>query len=355
MKYPLEIDYHIELSSLKEFANKLIENKLVPINAGHIFSVLKQAVINSEVAPFLRKPITQELDGYYDKYLRLEEENKSNKMLPDFFSNEGDFYDMDKNLNFSRAYVNDEQFQVLFGLKLIELDSLKANLNGFLDFQLYDNYNGNKEEYGYFLYRLMSKDSISYLLTSINEKIQQWIKENKINIILNENEEALKTEDEELTNEIIGDHWEAKKNTIIEGKMSIEEIKQYFSFFFKEKLEKSSKNDFKPILTKEEVETIFSNGLVIPEKPLEKKFKLTLPPRYPKKIIDFAIHKFFSLNTLSNNDKKAYVLFFANFIQDYESALNSKKALESLSKNITGERSIKDKIKWEGYIPKKFI
>jgi hypothetical protein len=93
--------------------------------------------------------------------------------------------------------------------------------------------------------------------------------------------------------------------------------------------------------------------LVIPEKPLEKKFKLTLPPRYPKIIIDFAINKFFSLNTFRNSEKKTYVLFFANFIQDYESALNSKKALDSISKNITGERSRKDKINWDGYIPKR--
>ena len=128
MNYPQEIDYHIELSSLKEFANKLIENKVVPIDAQYIFSVLKQAVINSEVAPFLRKPITQEKEGYYEKYLRLEEENNSNNVVPDFFGYEGDFYDLDKNLNFSRAYVNDEQFQVLFGLKLIELYSLKANI-----------------------------------------------------------------------------------------------------------------------------------------------------------------------------------------------------------------------------------
>jgi hypothetical protein len=52
MNYSKEIDYHIELSSLKEFGNKLIENKVVPIDAQHLFSVLKQAVINSEVAPF---------------------------------------------------------------------------------------------------------------------------------------------------------------------------------------------------------------------------------------------------------------------------------------------------------------
>ncbi len=349
MSYSQEIDYHIELSSLKEFTNKWVDNKVVPIDANYIFKILKQAVINSEIAPFLRKPVNSEKDGYYDKYLRLEEENKSYNSIPDFFMHKGDFYDMDRNLNFSRTYINDDIFQVLFALKLIELQYSKINLKEFLDFQLYDNYNGNKETYSYLLIRLLEKDSISYLLPSINVEIQQWMKANEISIDLNQDE--IKTENEDITNVLKVDHWEAKKNTIMEGKMSIEEIRHFFSFLYKEKLEKSSKDEFKPILTKEEVDTIFSNGLIIPEKPLEKKFKLILPPRYPRKIVDFAIHKFFSLNTFSYNDKKVYVLFFANYIQDYESALNSKTALDSLSKNITGERSRKDKINWDEYLP----
>ncbi len=354
MNHPQEIDYHIELSSLKHFANKLIENKVVPIDAQHIFSVLKQAVINSEVAPFLRKPITQESDGYYEKYLRLEEENKSNNMVPDFFIHESDFYDMDRYLNFSRAYVNDDHFQVLFGLKLIELDSSKANIKGFLYFQLYDNYNGNIEEYGYFLHRLMAKDSISYLLSSINDKIQQWIKVNKVSLALIDNEDDVEIESLDNTENNMDDHWEDKKNKKIEGKMSIEEIKHFFSFLYKEQFEKSSNCEFKPILTKEEVDMIFSNGLVIPEKPLEKKVKLCTPPRFPKKVIDYAIYKFFDLNSYSHRDKKDYVLFFANYIEDYGSALNSKLALDSLAKNITGERSKSDKIKWNDYIPSEF-
>ncbi len=355
MNYPQEIEYHIELSSLKDFANKLIENKLVPIDSRHILSALKQAVINSEVAPFLRKPITQESNGYYEKYLKLEEENKSNNMVPDFFKHEDDFYDMDRNLNFSRAYVNDDHFQVLFGLKLIELDASKANIKEFIDFQLYDNYNGNKEEYGYFLHRLTAKDSNYYLLPSINEKIQQWIKVNKVSIALIDNEDDVEMNSVDNATNLIVDHWEAKKNKKIDGKMNNDEIKHFFSFLYKEQFEKSSNYEFKPILTKEEVDMIFSNGLVIPAKPLEKKVKLCIPPRFPKKVIDHAIYKFFEVNSYSYRDKKDYILFFSNYIEDYENALNSKIALESLAKNITGETSPKDKIKWEEYIPNKFI
>ena len=275
--------------------------------------------------------------------------------MPDFFSYKGDFYDMDRNLNFSRSYVNDEQFQVLFGLKLIELDSLKANIKEFLDFQLYDNYYGNKEEYGYFLHSLTSKDSISYLLPSINDKIQEWIKVNNINLALIDKEDVVEIVSVDNTNNLIVDHWEIKKNQKIDGKMSIEEIKHFFSFLYKEEFEKSSNYEFRPILSKDEVDMIFSKGLLIPEKPLEKKVKLCMPPRFPKKIIDYAIYKFYNENSYSYRDKKDYILFFANYIEDYKNALNSKIALESLAKNITGEISKNVKINWDKYIPKKLL
>lgn len=350
MNHEKHIDYHIELSSLKDFVNKLIEDKILPIDANYIFSVIKKAVISSEVAPFLKKPTTVEHDGYYEKYLRLEEENSSYHLIPDFFKHEDDFYDLDRNLNFSRSYINDEHFQKLFELKLMELTYSKIKLMEFLDFQLYDNYNGNIEGYAYLLYRLLNKDSFHYLLPSITTQIQQWIKENKVtSVIFNEEEQHIYNIDGDTVN----DHWEEKKNKKIEGKMSKEEIKHFASFFYKEILEKSCEYPFSPMLTKEEVDSMFANGLVIPEKPLEKKYKITLPPRFPRKIVDVAIHKFYSINTLTHTDKRDYVLFFANYIEDYANALNSKKGLESLAKNITGERSRTDKILWDKYIPER--
>ena len=41
------------------------------------------------------------------------------------------------------------------------------------------------------------------------------------------------------------------------------------------------------------------------------------------------------------------------YIEDYANALNSKKGLESLAKNITGEKSRTDKILWDKYIPER--
>jgi hypothetical protein len=56
---------------------------------------------------------------------------------------------------------------------LIELDSSKVNLIEFLNLQFYDNFYGNKEEYGFFLHRMASNDSNSYLFPAISTQIQQ--------------------------------------------------------------------------------------------------------------------------------------------------------------------------------------
>jgi hypothetical protein len=48
-------------------------------------------------------------------------------------------------------------------------------------------------------------------------------------------------------------------------------------------------------------------------------------------------------------------LFFANYIVNYENALNSIIALESLAKNITGESSKKNNINLDAYIPNSIV
>ena len=69
----------------------------------------------------------------------------------------------------------------------------------------------------------------------------------------------------------------------------------------------------------------------------------------------YAIHQFFNLNSITKRDMGDYLKFFANYIEDYEKVLISPEALTVLRSNITGERSPKDRIKWEGYIPERFI
>jgi hypothetical protein len=90
---------------------------------------------------------------------------------------------------------------------LIELDSSKVNLIEFLKLQLYDNFYENKEEYGFFLHRMTSKDSISYLFLEISTQIQQWVKENQISADLNNEENELQIDIIESTTDSKIDFW----------------------------------------------------------------------------------------------------------------------------------------------------
>ena len=69
--------------------------------------------------------------------------------------------------------------------------------------------------------------------------------------------------------------------------------------------------------------------------------------------MDYAIHQFFNLNSITKRDMGDYVLFFASYIEDYDKALISPEALKAVRSNITGERSTRDKITWEYYFKEK--
>ena len=46
MKAIQDIEYHIELSSTREFMNEFIKNNIIPIDSNTVFNDLKNAVIN---------------------------------------------------------------------------------------------------------------------------------------------------------------------------------------------------------------------------------------------------------------------------------------------------------------------
>lgn len=104
---------------------------------------MKRAVIGSEIKPFLQSPKEVDVDPYYEKYLRIEAESFLDP-IPDFFSSDGDFYDLDKKLNINIANVDDNVFQKLFSFKLLELNEKNIKLAQFLNFQLLDNFYGNR-------------------------------------------------------------------------------------------------------------------------------------------------------------------------------------------------------------------
>lgn len=348
MKTGQYIDYHIELSAIRNFANELILKNVIPIDGNEILNDLKKVVINSNIRPFLLSSETGS-EGYYEKYVRLEQEY-AEKTIPDFFGHAGNFYDLDEQLNISRHNIDENCFQRLFVLKMMEIDQSKLKLNHYFDFQLYDNFYGDIENFGVFLLKILSKDSVCYLWPAISVEIRQWLSKNKLSYleqIFNPSEEDTLPDE---TSQSEKDFREVKKNFEIAGNLTIEEIRHYFSFLYKEVRSNSKYLNCQPFLPEEAVNRIFENSMVIPAKPLEPKFKLNIEPRFPKKIVDYAIHQFFNLNSITKRDMGDYVKFFANYIEDYEKALISSEALTVVRSNITGERSPKDRIKWEGYI-----
>lgn len=356
MKTVKQIDYHIELSSTREFTNELIKNNIIPIDGKTILNDLKKVVINANMKPFFSKNQTSNTDSsYYEKYVRFEADFNE-KTIPDFFIHNEDIYDLEEPCIVRRNMIEENVFQRLFVIKLLEIVQAKGNINQFLDLQLYDNFYGDKEEFGQSLLSMLSKDSNCYLSPAIASEIQQWIKRNNLSDLhkmLGSIPEDQLIEDNETNYVQLEQRLKYKKDIEIKGLMSLEEIKHYFSFLYKEVIDRNKPTMCGPFLTEEAVKQIFANGLIIPAIPLEEKFKLKTELRFPKKIVDFAIHKFMALHSITKRDKADYLLFFGSYLEDYQDALSSTESLKTMGSNISGRRSSRDKIKWEKYIPAK--
>ncbi len=355
------IDYHIEIASLREYFNELIaSNKTIPIDGTNFFDTLKKATISSDIKPFLTKAQGEKQTGYYQKYVQLEMEEVS-KLIPDFFSHEGDFYDLDRRLNICREDIEEATFMKLFAVKMLELNNAGIELKGFFNFQLFDNFHGNKEYYASFLQRLLSKDGNSHLFTEVIEDLKRWLNEqgfddthSEIDTIAayietkSSSTETAVEENEESRHAKWQTFLEGKKNFKIQGRFSDEEIRKYFSFLFEEK--SANKN---PFLKEEQVNKIFSNGLFIPNDLPQEKFTLNCDPKFPLKIIQFAIHQFYLHNSISQKDKKDYLIFFGCYIQAFQDAIASAKKLDSLARNMSGEKSNRCRINWNKYLPER--
>jgi hypothetical protein len=354
------IDLHIELSLILNFINEQIESNIqIPIDKDEIYDCLKRAVISSSTKPFLYAQVAKVDRPYYEKYVRLEKEYHD-KYIPDFFSYEGDFYDLAANVNISKRNTEENVFQQLFLIKILELNFAGVSIYDFFNFQLYDNFYGNKESFAFFLHRFTEKDINPYLLPIISESIIKWIKENGMESIFstnnNEDENIRPIEKNEVidtanTTELKNDDefYNTKRNYKIPGNFTDDEIRHYFSFLY---LEKGA--DKQPFLNEDAVKLIFENGLIIPEQPLIEKFKLHRDPRIPKSNVDFAIHKLISKNSLTARDKNDYLIFMGSYIENYDGALESSRKLVSIGKNISGEKPSKCNIAWNKYLPERF-
>ena len=137
---------------------------------------------------------------------------------------------------------------------------------------------------------------------------------------------------------------ETPGGTRINGVLSDEDIRKFFSFLY---LEPSCNG--KPFISKEVFDIVFANGLVIPDVPLKEKYKINCSLRSPRNQIDYAIHL---LMRIHKGGKKApYLKFFGSYFEQYSDALVSPRKLEMLASNISGVKSPRCKIEFENYMP----
>lgn len=341
-------DYHIELTELRNFVNEQIEaGSLDSVQGTIVFESLKDAVIGAEIKPFLQAPAKGESSSYYEKYYNAERHPEyATRIIPDFFSSGNDFYDLGVILNIQRNKSRTESFKILFLLKLYMLEKTETSIDGFLDFQIHDNFNGDKENLNIFLYQFLANDGIFCLLPESITIIKKWInEEKKIATDSNKTKEKLK---ENIRTSLEKSITNPNAEIEIKGHFSIEEIRKYFSFLYEE----TSANN-KPFLRKEEVEKIFKNGFKIPVAPIEPKYKLNVTPKYPRSIIDYAIQTLYFENNINANDRKLYLQFFGHYLQDYQAVIESPERCKFFLSNFSGDLTSRNKIKWDKYLPKR--
>ena len=341
-------DFHIELTGLKDFVNDQIEaGRLDSIQGKQVFKSLKDAVIGAEIKPFLQAPVNNDSSSYYEKYYNLERHPEyAASHIPDFFSKDKSFYDLDATLNIYMKKTRTESFRILFLLKLYQLECIGTSIEKFLDFQVHDNFYGNKESLNDFLYQFLANDGIFCLLPETISIINHWINEEKeIATDSNKTKEKLKENKISASNNSITN---PSVEIEIKGNFSIEEIRKYFSFLYEEKSASE-----KPFLRKEEVENMFKNGLKIPSSPIEPRYKLNLNMKYPRSIVDYAIQELYFKNNINTNDRILYLQFFGCYIQNYYGVIESPKKCKSFLSNFSGTKTIRNKIKWDKYLPER--
>ena len=341
-------DYLIELTELRGFVNEQIEDgSLDSVQGMIVFKSLKDAVIGAEIKPFVQAPAKGQSSSYYEKYYKAEHHPEyAIRIIPDFFSSGYDFYDLGVILNIKRNKTRTESFKILFLLKLYLLEKTETSINGFLDFQVHDNFNGDKENLNILLYQFLENDGISCLLPETIAIINNWINNKEI-ITTDSNKTKEKSKENIITS---SEKSISNLNAEIEikGHFSIEEIRKYFSFLYEE----TSANN-KPFLRKEEVEEILKNGFKIPSKPIEPKYKLNVNPKYPRSIIDYAIQTLYFANNIYANDRKLYLQFLGHYIQDYQAVIESPERCKSFLSNFSGALTSRNKIKWDKYLPER--
>jgi hypothetical protein len=210
---------------------------------------------------------------------------------------------------------------------------------------------------------LTEKDSNCRLLQETCQVLRDWIGSQYLAIlkesaIENDNSEP----DDNIENNNLGpndtsiekidtqEQWnneiESLRGKKIKCNWSLEQIKHYFSFLYKEKSENGE-----PYLKKEQVEKMFENGFCIPEKPIDSLFQLNCSKRYPVKNITFSINQFYTKSYKKFSDKREYYQFFSMFIEGYSRFMDSPKEYINFSRNTSKPLPSRTNINWTQYLP----
>jgi hypothetical protein len=346
------IDLHLELSNLRNFVNDQINSENpYSLDGKEFYEILKRVVIDAEVKPFLTFPKDESEINYYEKYRRQSQE-VFNKLIPDFFEYEGEFYDLDRVQYAHKDFIRAEDFERLFIIKLLELKSNNYPLREFLTFQQFDSFYGQKESIDSFLYQLTEKDSNCHLLQKLCQLLKDWIGSQSLELLEQSSEESKVADESDSIIEQVDSQEEWEKETeSLKGKRikcnwSMEQILQYFSYLYKEKSE-----DGKPYVTKEQVDKMFENGFKIPDHPIDPLIKPNFSKRYPFKNITFGINQFYTRSRIKYTDKRAYFQFFSMYIDGYARFMASPKVYENFSRNTSKALPSRTIIKWEQYLP----
>jgi hypothetical protein len=320
------VDLHIELSSIIAYFNdQVLSGKQMPATAKQVYEYAIGAYAEIPHKPFL--VAAQADDDYYQRYLQ-ESVKEVEKTVPDFFEYQGDFYDLNETHYIRREEVGDEVFGLFFQLKLEEIqDTTKTHLSKFYDFQLYDNFYGNKDEFDNFLKNLPATADYCWQLPEVSDGLNSLIIDRGDSNSHNLLEKVLDNDNEQT--EEWKNYLSSRRGYLIPSIWTDDEVKAFFSFLYKYKSAIGES-----LLSKEEFDTIFQHGLRIPEEPLSNKISLRNTPQIPKRLLDAGVHLFWSLNGRTAIPKSDLLLFFANHLKQYEVALLSKRNLDKVLSNI---------------------
>lgn len=332
-----------------------------------LYYFLGPLYLNRDVKPFLSPEIVASGtygQDYYDSYYYDRSQQIHRDIIVYTFEWQGSFYNMLTPCMIKREKTNPLVYQRLFSLKLSQYKHGLIHLKEFLSYHLSKSFNNDQKEFYDFLHvtliqesELLGKtviDQVNRIMSSSDplpklpkpEKLPYYRQSIEGMKALLENPDDIQDgtyESPEKENEssekempVISDFGQEIPPgfEIIDGKLTNRGIFEFFKFLFLEKSENGN-----PFLPENAVRKIFRYGMAIPPHGIpETKYTLNTSLRFPRAIVDFAIHKFFMLYTNSRKSKQKIIRFFASYLTDYSDSLTSKNKMDMLSRNITGNK-----------------